>query len=233
MTGIKNNRTSLEEGNSRDWRQTAEVFDKRAAEYDHWFEGNLVYEIERAALQDLHTKVAGPKLEIGVGSGRFAQSLNISFGLDPARAPLLLAAQRGIIVCQAVGENLPIMDNSLGAIYLLFTLCFASNPQQVLAESFRVLSDEGHLVLGMVPSSGKWGQELAGKKKAGHAFYKHARFYTFETVMHWFQETGFQIVEARSTLYQPSGSVKKSEQPRDILDEQAGFVVLVAGKAHE
>ena len=51
--------------------------------------------------------------------------------------------------------------------------------------------------------------------------------------MHWFQETGFQIVEAKSTLYQPPGSVKKSEQPRDILDEQAGFVVLVAGKAHE
>jgi len=49
--------------------------------------------------------------------------------------------------------------------------------------------------------------------------------------MHWFQETGFQIVEARSTRYQPSGSVKKSEQPRDILDEQAGFVVLVAEKS--
>jgi hypothetical protein len=35
MTGIENNRASLEEGNGRDWRQAAEVFDKQAAEYDH------------------------------------------------------------------------------------------------------------------------------------------------------------------------------------------------------
>jgi len=233
---VENNqkRDVLLKNGSPAWQQASKVFDERAAEYNKWFEGSLVYEIELAALLDLHAVTAGRKLEIGVGPGRFAEALGIPLGLDPAWSPLLLAAQRGIIPCQAIGESLPVLDNSLGAIYLLFTLCFTSNPQQVLAECYRALSGDGHLVLGMVPLSGKWGQELSSKKKAGHAFYKHARFYTIATVMDWFRQIGFQVVEARSTLYQPPGSVKNSEQPRHILDEQAGFVVLAARrKAHE
>ena len=232
MAGNNNNRSSLKKDHRRSWRQVAETFDKQAAEYDQWFEGSLVYEIELAALRDLHTGISGRKFEVGVGPGRFAQALDIPLGLDPAWSPLLLAKQRGIVPCRAVGENLPIMKNCLGAIYLLFTLCFTDEPQQVLKECFRVLSDDGFLILGMVPATGNWGQELAGKAIKGHTFYKNARFYTIATVRQWFQQIGFQIVEARSTLYQSPGSVNKSEQPQETLDEQAGFVVLVAEKAH-
>lgn len=215
------------------WQQAAKVFDQRAAEYNEWFKGSLVYEIELAALQDLQIVTAGRKLEIGVGPGRFAEALDIALGVDPAWSPLQLAKQRGISPCQAIGENLPVLDNSLGAIYLLFTLCFASNPLQMLTECFRALSAEGYLVLGMVPLAGKWGKELYAKKKAGHDFYRYARFFTIETVKQWVDETGFRIVEVRSTLYQPPGFVKKMEKARHVLDEQAGFVVMTLEKVHE
>ncbi|MBE9520567.1 MAG: class I SAM-dependent methyltransferase [Proteobacteria bacterium] len=230
MAHIDKKRQELKKNGAPDWQQASKVFDERAPEYNKWFEGSLVYEIELAALRDLHTRTAGRQLEIGVGPGRFAEALGIPLGLDPAWSPLLLAAERGVKPCQAVGERLPVLDGCLGAIFLLFTLCFTSNPQQVLAECFRALSGEGKLVLGMVPLSGKWGQALNAKKNEGHDFYRYARFYTIETVRQWLDEVGFRVVEARSTLYQPPGLVKKYEQPRQALDEQAGFVVLVAVK---
>ncbi len=59
------------------WRQAARVFDERAAEYDAWFEGSLLFAIEREALQELATPLLGPKLEIGVGPGRFAEALGV------------------------------------------------------------------------------------------------------------------------------------------------------------
>ena len=56
------------------WRQAAGVFDERAAEYDGWFEDSLLFAIERGALQELDTPLLDPKLEIGVGPGRFAEA---------------------------------------------------------------------------------------------------------------------------------------------------------------
>ena len=35
------------------WGRAAKVFDERAKEYNEWFDGSLVFEIELAALQDL------------------------------------------------------------------------------------------------------------------------------------------------------------------------------------
>ncbi|HSR36532.1 MAG TPA: hypothetical protein VLL73_05055, partial [Desulfurivibrionaceae bacterium] len=54
------------------WRQRAAVFDERAAEYDQWFEGSQLFAIELGALSSLATPFAQPRLEIGVGPGRFA-----------------------------------------------------------------------------------------------------------------------------------------------------------------
>ena len=34
-------------------RQSAAVFEERAAEYDRWFENSLLYEVELAALRDI------------------------------------------------------------------------------------------------------------------------------------------------------------------------------------
>ncbi|MCG2824383.1 MAG: hypothetical protein L6364_11985, partial [Desulfobulbaceae bacterium] len=62
-------------------RQAAGVFDERAEEYDAWFEGSLLFAIERAALQELTTPLASPKLEVGVGPGRFAEALGVEFGI--------------------------------------------------------------------------------------------------------------------------------------------------------
>jgi SAM-dependent methyltransferase len=212
--------------------QAAKVFEDHAAEYDGWFTDSLVYRIERAALRSLNRGMPGPKMEIGVGPGRFAMDLGVVFGLDPARSPLQLARQRNITCCQGFGEELPIKDCVVGTVYLLCTLCFAFNPVKMVAESSRILHHGGYLVIGMVPARSPWGKHLAAKKDAGHIFYEHANFYTIEAVSQWLARANMRVVAHRSTLYQNPGETEYEEPPRDILDEGAGFVVMAARRGH-
>ena len=149
------------------WRQSSRVFDRQAAEYDSWFEESLLFDIELAALQEIKTPLLGPKLEIGVGPGRFARETGVAFGVDPAISPLYLSQKRGIRVIQATGEMLPVCSGCIQTAYLLFALCFLSDPLQAIGECCRVLGKGGHLVIGMIPSSGAWGQFLEEKKKDG------------------------------------------------------------------
>ena len=212
--------------------RAAAVFHNHAAEYDDWFADSLIYATELEALRSLHTIRVDPKVEIGVGPGRFARDLGIAFGLDPARAPLRLALRRGIKCCQGIGEELPLKDRQIGAVYLLFTLCFGFDPQKIIEECGRVLMDGGYLVIGMIPAESPWGIHLAAKKRAGNIFYEHANFYTIATVRAWLAGVNMNIIEHRSTLYQPPGQVAYEEQPGEALDEQAGFVVIAARKKH-
>ena len=219
-------------GKKIDKYQAAKAFHDHAEEYDSWFEDSLVYEIEVTALKSLHAAMDDQKMEIGVGPGRFARDMGIVFGIDPAWTPLILASRREIKCCQAFGEQLPVKDRIIGTIYVLFTLCFVADPQKTLWECSRILKEDGLLIIGMIPSDSVWGRSLAIKKKAGHSFYKYASFYTIETVKKWLANANMSIMEYRSTLYQAPECVEQNETPRDVLDEQAGFVVIVARKDH-
>jgi ubiquinone/menaquinone biosynthesis C-methylase UbiE len=208
------------------WRQSSRIFHERAREYDDWFENSLLFDIEKNALQSLHLPHSTPALEIGVGPGRFAEALGIPLGLDPAFAPLLLAKSRGIIPCQAIAEELPLAPSSLGAIYLLFTLCFLESPHRFFQECRRVLRPGAPLIIGFVPAGSIWGRALLLKKEEGHPFYQSARFYTIDEVLHLFTEHGFQVHSSASTLYQVPGKVTELEEAKAGLDNQAGFVII-------
>jgi ubiquinone/menaquinone biosynthesis C-methylase UbiE len=73
-----------------------EIFDQYAKSYDQWYErpfGSSAFGLEVACLK----RVIGSfslSLEVGVGSGRFAQALGVSYGLDPSMELLKLARQR-------------------------------------------------------------------------------------------------------------------------------------------
>lgn len=208
--------------------QAAKVFQEHANEYDNWFTDSQIYKIELAALRSVQSKLPGPKMEIGVGPGHFARDLGIAFGLDPARAPLQMARQRGILCCQGLGEALPVKGGAIGTVYLLFTLCFGNVPPQIVLECARILKKGCYLIVGMIPAGSPWGRHLAAKKAAGHIFYEHANFYTIKTVSCWIAEAGMSIIAGRSTLYQVPGQVVHEESSRETLDERAGFVVIVA-----
>ena len=73
-------------------------FDDLATEYDAWFdkEGSLLFFIEVKAFKSLLPSLPKPWLEIGVGSGRFAQALGIETGIDPSIKLVEMARHRGV-----------------------------------------------------------------------------------------------------------------------------------------
>lgn len=161
--------------------RSAAVFERLAGRYDAWYEGptgRVLFPVELGCLAPLLAPTGRPRLEVGVGSGRFATGLGVGMGLDPAAAPLRLARSRGVTAVQGVGERLPFADGAFGAVLLVVTLCFADDPRAIVGEARRVLRGGGALVLGMVFADSPWGRWYRAKWARGHPFYAGARFLT-------------------------------------------------------
>ncbi|MHB8788844.1 MAG: class I SAM-dependent methyltransferase [Desulfobulbaceae bacterium] len=215
------------------WRAAMLPFEERAAEYDLWFEDSPIFVIELAALQALGDQLPRPRLEIGVGPGRFAQALEIENGIDPAFSPLQLASRRGIMGVRGTGEHLPFRQATIGAVYLLCTLCFLPDPLAVFGECARILKPDGRLIIGLIPGGSAWGQRLTERGRAGDPFYHHARFRTVGETEQLLARKGFRVAEAWSTLRQPPGRQLCFEPPKSGAEESAGFCVLMAGQQGE
>ena len=205
-------------------------FDRLAGEYDRWFENNAVFGVELTCLQGMRQKLLEPRLEIGVGPGRFAEALGIGFGVDPAFGALRLAAKRGVLVLQAIGEALPFVSGRFGSVVLLFALCFVDDPAAVLREAYRVLVPAGMLVIGMVPAASPWGEAILEKKKAGSPFYSGVNLLEVGQALEFVREAGFAIVEQRCALLQPPRGFAGEPDDREGSTAAAGFVVLVGRK---
>jgi SAM-dependent methyltransferase len=208
-------------------------FDDLAKEYDAWFdkEGSLVYSIEVQAFKSLLPTLPKPWLEIGVGSGRFAQALGIGTGVDPSIKLVKIARRRGITAFLGQGEQELFDEGSFGTVFLIVTLCFLDLPLAVLKEAKRILTPSGKLVLGLVLKESPWGQFYQTKKAQGHRFYKFATFYSFDEVVRLIEQAGFSTDKTISTLFQSPGKVHHAEEPREGYFPDAGFTIIVGAKS--
>jgi SAM-dependent methyltransferase len=207
-------------------------FDLLAEEYDSWFDrdGKLIFETEVLALRKVLRLLPKPWLEVGVGSGRFAQALGIEVGIDPSLELLKMAKKRGIKVYQAKGEEQFFKEGSFGAVFLIVTLCFVESPTAVLREANRILKPDGKVVLGLVLRDSPWGRLYMKKKEEGHRFYKYANFYSLEEIEGFLSDSGFRIEEVVSTLFQEPDSIKEVEAPKEGFFRSAGFTVILGSK---
>src|SRR3972149_6327498 len=147
--------------------KTIEAFNKHSEEYDKWFDspqGRALFQMEVEAVRLLMKDLKHPFLEVGVGTGRFAEKLGIEFGIDPSQRVLEIAERRGIKVKKASGETLPFNDELFGAIFLLFTLCFVEAPEKVFSEAKRALKKNGKLIAGIINRESSWGKLYQRKK---------------------------------------------------------------------
>jgi len=208
------------------------LFDSLAAEYDAWFddEGKLIFAIEVKAFQEVLPLLPEPWLEVGVGSGRFAQALGIETGVDPSVKLLEIAKSRGIRTFLGKGEEQLFNGETFGTVFVIVTLCFVDSPLEVLREAHRILKPEGKIVLGLVLRESPWGKFYQSKKLEGHRFYKHATFYSYQKVDRLLMDSGFSIEKVISTLFQKPGEVKEMEAPERGFSTGAGFTIVVAEK---
>ena len=207
-------------------------FDDAALEYDAWFdgEGSLIFFIEVQAFRELLPSLAKPWLEIGVGSGRFAQALGIQTGVDPSIKLVEMARRRGINVSLGRGEQELFDKESFGTVFLIVTLCFLDSPTDVLKEANRILMPGGKIVLGLVLKESPWGQLYQQKKEEGHRFYKYATFYRRDEVVRLMVQAGFATERIISTLFQRPGGVQNVEEPKEGYFPDAGFTIIVGAK---
>ena len=207
-------------------------FDALAPVYDAWFEGKgkLIFEIEVKAFEEVLPLLPKPWLEVGVGSGRFAQRLGIDTGIDPSAKMLQTARRRGIVAFLARGEDSVFEVESFGTVFLIVTLCFVRSPAAVVREATRVLKRSGKMVLGLVLRDSPWGQFYEQKSREGHRFYKRATFYSYEEVVKLVDDAGLMVESSVSTLFQKPGEVSEIEAARAGFHPDAGFTILVCGR---
>jgi ubiquinone/menaquinone biosynthesis C-methylase UbiE len=208
--------------------------DDYAAQYDAWYDspkGRALLTTEVACLRPLLEQFPRPHLEIGVGTGRFAEALGIECGLDPSPQALEKAQRRGAKVVLGNGEALPFADTRFGGVLMAFTLCFVREPYKVLGEIWRVLVPGGGLVLGLLLKGTPWADFYAKRGAEGHPLYRTAHFYSREEVEALIKQVGFRITAYRSTLFQKPGlALYEEEQPIDACVSGAGFVAIAAVK---
>ena len=217
---------------SKDEKGGFSPFDELALEYDAWFDGdgNLIFFIEAQAFRTLLPDLPKPWLEIGVGSGRFAQALGIGTGIDPSRRLVEMARKRGINAFDSRGEQRFFDEESFGTVFLIVTLCFLESPLAVLKEANRILTPDGKIVLGLVLKESPWGQFYQKKKSEGHRFYRYANFYNCDEIFNLMMQAGFVTEKIVSTLFQEPENVQHVEESKEDYFPNAGFTIIVAGK---
>lgn len=210
------------------------AFDAYADKYDAWYDteaGKSIFAMEVDCLKPLLYEHKRPYLEIGVGSGRFAQALGIEYGIDPSPTLLRMAESRSIRVLKASSENLPFTNNMFGSVLIALTLCFVDDPARVLREAWRILQPGGGLVLGLIFRGSPWAEFYTTKAKEGHPIYGRAHFFSKNEVENQLRSAGFKEFDYRSILFQPPGqSSYHLERPVSAYRKSAGFTAISSRK---
>jgi SAM-dependent methyltransferase len=207
----------------------AAPFDRLADQYDRWFEtdrGSRLFRIELGMIRDLLAGAPRPWLDVGVGTGRFAEALGLDQGVDPSAVALALAKRRGVRTLPGRGEALPFADGTFGVTLLMVTLCFLEDPLRTFRECRRVLRNDGCLIVGFVPRDSRWGRAYLRQGEAGDPFYSVARFYTVREVIRLGEQAGFRMDRANSSLFGAVDSDLAETSFRSGALQGAGFVTM-------
>jgi len=175
-------------------------FEKYHQDYEKWFEQHpYVYESELKAVEhfiDPSKRV----VEIGIGSGRFAEPLGIKEGVEPSYEMRKIAHQRGLDARLGVAEQLPLEDRIYDQALMVTTICFVDDPEKSLQEIHRILKPGGEVIIGFVDKESSVGQSYQ-KYKEESRFYNEAQFFSADEIGDMLVQHGFGEVKFVQTLF--------------------------------
>lgn len=205
-----------------------DAFDKFALEYDDWFETHRVeYARELDAIRTL-IPPRGRGVEIGAGTGRFSQPLKISLGVEPSAAMRNIAFRRGIKMTSGTAEALPIKDGVYDYALLVTTVCFLAKPEVAFKEAYRVLDDDGAIVVGLIDRDSRLGKKYE-QTKTENKFYRDAHFHSVAAVRDALIKAGFGNLAYRQAILPGDADGDSAPAVREGYG-QGSFVVLRAEK---
>ncbi|PIF02202.1 MAG: SAM-dependent methyltransferase [Draconibacterium sp.] len=174
-------------------------FDLYPFEYEDWFKENkTLFQSELLVLKQVCP--AGKNgIEIGIGSGIFAERLGIKLGIDPSENMLKLARQRNLTVDYGFAEDLPYADNSFNFAVFITSICFIDNPLKALQEAHRVVKENGNVIVAFLDKNSSLGKILTANKNDSK-FYKTANFYSVKEIISLMEAANFIVSEVFQTL---------------------------------
>ena len=204
------------------------VFQKHFAKYEEWFtENRWIYEAELRAVKALIPE-KGLGIEIGVGTGRFAQPLGIKIGIEPSGRMKEIARNRGIEVLDGVAEELPFGNSEFDFALMVTTVCFVDDIDKSLQEAYRILSQDGFLIIGLVDRNSSVGQIYLSHQNES-VFYKDATFFSVDELIEIMTQIGFRGFDFRQTIFQTLSKTTENEPVKHGYGE-GSFVVIRATK---
>ncbi|MDI6604804.1 MAG: class I SAM-dependent methyltransferase [Thermoanaerobacteraceae bacterium] len=205
-----------------------EAFENYFMEYEEWFEKNgFAYESELDAIRLLMPEFK-KGLEVGIGTGRFAVPLNIKNGIEPSSKMREIALKLGLNVIDGIAEKLPYKDSSFDMILMVTTICFVDDINKVFKECYRVLQDNGTLLLGFVDRESFLGKIYEAHKDKS-LFYKNATFYSTGQVVELLADSGFKNFNFSQTIFKGLKDITEKEPVRYGFGE-GSFIVIKAEK---
>ena len=204
------------------------AFDENASAYDAWFEDHqCFYRSELKAVRNL-LPATGSGIEIGVGTGRFAEPLGIKIGVEPSQSMRAMARERGIDAIDGVAEQLPVASDTFDYVLFVTTLCFLDSLNQAFSEAFRIVKPGGMVVIGFIEKESALGKKYQ-QRKAESPFYREARFHTAAEIIDTLEDTGFRDFSFVQTLFSEEGESASVQAVKKGYGEGA-FVVMRATK---
>jgi SAM-dependent methyltransferase len=205
-------------------------FEKYAEQYEEWFVKNRwVYEAELRAVKAM-LPVGGHGVEIGVGSGRFAEPLGIKIGVEPSKRMREIAQKRGIQVLDGVAEELPFDDAGFDFVLMVTTVCFVDNIRKALLEAHRVLSHGRFLIIGFVDRNSMVGQTYLDHQNE-NVFYKDATFFSVDELDELIGQAGFKDLTFKQTIFKTLSRTTRDEPVKPGHGE--GSFVVIRGRKEE
>lgn len=207
-------------------------FETHACEYDAWYDAfPNTFSSEILGLRSL-VPPSGKWVEVGVGTGRFAEKLGIQLGVEPATAMATLARTRGIETIPGKAEDLPLDSESCDAVFFIATLCFVTSLPLTFVEALRILRPGGCCVVGLLPLDSPLGR-MSNFPASSDAFLTHAQLRTTGEVLRSLRAAGFGIQKIRQTLIGPPAEFEHTVQSPTCGHGRGSFVIIRALKGSE
>jgi len=199
-------------------------FNSLASEYEAWFVENVIlFQSELLALKQV-VPVNKTGVEIGIGSGIFAEQLGIRFGVDPSEKMLGYARQRNRDVQIGMAENLPYADESFDFAAFITAICFVDDPERAVQETYRILKNSGEIIIAIMDKETRFGKFLEREKKKSQ-FYKYARFFSVPEIRELLEKNSFRVTQTVQTLEDPA--TRRIENP--VKGYGKGSFVVIKG----
>lgn len=174
-------------------------FDYTAAKYEQWFQKNHeLFKSELKAIQDLIEEDLGEALEIGVGTGVFAEALNIKEGIEPSKEMAKYALARGIDVTISGIEEFK-TEKKYNSIFMITVDPFIKNLERVFKKIHNMLTNSGCIYLVILDRETSLGKTY-DKNKENDENYKYANFHSFDEVKKMLSKQ-FNIEKIEQTIF--------------------------------